>query len=127
MVTSERARGMRPVLKWIKEAAPRKKERETASRLLRELEGIKETKQLLLSKYEADMFLFILTEFPSGVEDEKQLSLFSLLEPTTTVTHLGVNRPKQLPELKTELTKEEQDERESAGLSRLGPGQRSVE
>ena len=118
-VTSDRARGMRPVLRWIKESAPRKKERNTAYRLLQELEGIREVKQLLLNKDESEMFLFVLTEFPSGVESERQLSLFSLLEPTTTLTGSGVRKPKAPPVYRTELSEEEQAERDET-VGRLG-------
>ena len=68
MVTNDRVRGMRPVLKLIKESAPRKRERTVAARLIQELEGIREVKQVLLNKEESEMFIFVLTEFPSGVE-----------------------------------------------------------
>jgi len=129
IVTSERARGMRPILRWIKEGAPHVRERRVASKLLSSLEGIKDFKQLILGKDEADMYLFVLTEFPEGAGDTgKQLSLFSTVPEVT----LGIapkrygtapggskielpepkgGRAREKPVLKKELTLEEEAER----------------
>ena len=76
-ITKEKADRIRPILRWIKSDAPGKKERKQAARLLEEIEGIKETswKQLVLSKGEESLLDFILTEFPEGVDVEKQLRL----------------------------------------------------
>jgi len=74
-ITKDRADRFRPILKWIRRSAPGKKEQLQASRILREIEGIKEHKQIVLPKGEFDMLTFIATEFPDGVETGRQLGL----------------------------------------------------
>ena len=131
VISKERAESIRPVLKWIKEGASRKREREQAARILRAIEGIEDWKQIVLSRGEAEMLGFIIKEFPSGVEPTRQLSLFDLEKPRTTVlreapksfghTPSGeeVELPppsrvaRELPVLKTKLTPEEESERKS--------------
>ena len=72
-ITKDRADRFRPILKWIRRNAPGKKEQLQASRILREIEGIKEHKQIILPSGEFGMLTFIATEFPEGVETGKQL------------------------------------------------------
>lgn len=135
VVTEERARNVRPVLRWVKEAAPRKRERDEATGLLKLLTGVKASKQILLTKGQEEMLLFIFDEFPETVEVPVQMTMW---DPTEEYriglsTHTRPGRvmgarpelplPKreviERPELKTTFTEEEQDERERAGHSRL--------
>jgi len=143
VISEEKAKGARKVLRWIKEAAPRKREKEEAAGLLKILEGVGEKgKQVLLTRGQEEMLSFVLEEFP--VVEPTQLSLFSPQEeyylsqtPTeggslfTPPTHRKLSsksiRPDQsLPEpypasrkpvLKSELTVEDKQERGSIGLS----------
>ena len=73
-ISKERADSIRPVLRWIKDAAPRKRERQEASSILREIEGITEHKQVILTRSEGEMLEFVVKEFPQG-ETERQLKL----------------------------------------------------
>lgn len=132
-LSKERADSMRPILRWIKKDAPRTRERSQATRILREIEGIKEHKQILLSRGEAEMLAFIIKEFPEGVGVERQLELqFSfgtapvtrLSEAPQSYGHTPSGEPVELPEpsvralpkpeLKSELTSEEEAERAEA-------------
>ena len=80
MVSKERADSIRPILRWIKEDAPRKREREQAAKILRELEGIKDWKQVMLTRGETEMLNFVFREFPEGVggSEGRQLDLFDV-------------------------------------------------
>lgn len=130
IVTKERAKRVRPILRWIKEGAPHVRDRRLASHLLDETSGIEEFKQLLLPKDEADLLLYVMTEFPEGVDEGKQLKMD--LSPTVTViTDPRMSQSKQIlpspstkpaiarPVLKTELTAEEKAERQET-ISSLG-------
>lgn len=125
-ISRERANSIRPILRWIKEGASRKRERMQAASILEEIEGISAWKQVILTKGEAQLLSFIYTEFPEGVEVEKQQRLFPQEAAKTVViaVHPKLAREEK-PQLKGVLTREEQDEREKAGLTRLGPGQKA--
>lgn len=119
-VTEERATRIKPILKWIKEGAPRKRERDQAARILKGIEGIKDWRQVILTRGEVELLVFVEAEASEVVgEKSSQLSLFSLLDrPTATASRV----PKVVeegPVLKTELTKEEQEERDET-IGRLG-------
>ena len=75
VIRQERADSIRPILKWIKEGAPRKRERTQAASILREIVGVKDYKQLILTRGEVELLNFIYTEFPEGVTTEEQLKL----------------------------------------------------
>ena len=75
MISKERADSVRPILRWIKEGASRGKEREQAASILRKIEGIKDYKQVILTKGETELLSFIYTEFPEGVVEGKQQRL----------------------------------------------------
>jgi len=154
VITGEKARGARKVLRWIKEAAPRKREKEEAASLLRILDNVGEGgKQVLLSRGQEEMLSFILEEFP--VVEPTQLPLFGpqeevymrqlpsrtgslFTEPTTKRGPSGDvrGRPNQVlpepsprlrkPTLKTELTEGEKLERGSIGLS-VTPGEEPLD
>lgn len=129
VITKDRARSIRPVLNWIKEDAPRKSERVLATKLLEHIEGVRDIKQILLSKGEAELFMFVMTEFPTVGDTEKQLSMFDLHKigrPEVVVLPYTPNF-RSKPTLKQELTKEEQNSRAAMGLPRLGSNQKSKE
>lgn len=132
MVSEERAKGACKVLRWIKEAAPRKKEREEAAGLLKLLSGIKVARQVILTRGQEEMLTFVLDEFP--VVEPTQLSMFGPQEevllsrvPGRGPEKVDVRgRPGQvLPkpttttksELKGKLTEEDKEARRSIGLS----------
>lgn len=133
MVTEERARNVRPILRWVKESAPRKREREEAASLLRLLVGVKETRQILLTRGQEELLLFIFDEFPETTTSPTQMSLWDPIEEFKMGTYSGSGKvvkvrpelplPMQEPTvkagLKATLTEEDQDERERVGLSRL--------
>lgn len=75
IITKERADSIRPILEWIKGASTRKKIRIQAATILREIEGIKDYKQVILTKGETDLLNFIYTEFPEGSKLDQQLKL----------------------------------------------------
>lgn len=114
--TKDKADSVRPILKWIKEAASRKRERTQAANILREIHGIQDWKQVQLTRGEAELLSFVQEEFPGGVSIERgrQLSLFSILEkpegPRPKTISLVEKETK--PVLRTDLTAEEQKERE---------------
>ena len=119
-VSEDSANSTRPILKWIKEAAPRTRERVQASSLLRKFEGVKGWKQILLTKGEVELLEFIYTEFPEGAppEEGRQLELISssLFEDFTHgegTTFRKIKMPKAPPILKKNLTPEEQAERDA--------------
>lgn len=130
VITEEKAKGVRKVLRWIKEAAPRKREREEAESLLRVLEGVRGTKQILLTRGQEEMLSFITEEFP--ITEPVQLSLFSPQEehymsqaPTQRRVPSKSIRPDQKlpgphpitkPRLKGELTEEDKEARRRIGL-----------
>lgn len=76
-ITKEKADRIRPILRWIRDGAPGQKERKLAARLLEEIGNVKESgwKQLIVTKGEANLLDFVLTEYPEGVEVGKQLKL----------------------------------------------------
>lgn len=114
--SKEKASSIRPILKWIKEGAPRKREREQAAKILKEIEGIKDWKQVQLTRGEAELLNFITEEFPDGAgESGRQLSLFSLFKEPEEVRIVVPPIPKkERPVLKTDLSEEEQAERDSS-------------
>ncbi len=121
IMTKERARSIKPILQWIKEASTREKIRLQAIRILKEIEGIVDWRQLSLSRSEMDLLTFVFTEFPDGtVEPGRQLSLFSSLEePIRVLGEIPRRAPEPKPALKSELTAEEQKERDET-VSKLG-------
>ena len=111
-ISREKAISIRPILRWIKEGAPRARERLQATRILREIEGVENYKQILLTRGEAELLSFVFTEFPEGVEPERQLELF-----TSSPAPFPVRKPVEGETstklgLKTKLTAEEQAERD---------------
>lgn len=131
-MSKDRADSLRPILRWVKEAAPRQRERKQAAGILREIEGIKDWKQIVLTRGEAELLGFIVKEFPEGGAVERQLPLFDLRErgevvlgtierrrTGTSPSGEEVELPTPMkslnpdPVLKTELTPGEQAERES--------------
>jgi hypothetical protein len=87
IVSGDHADELRPVLKWIKAEAPRKKERINASKILTKLEGLKKGrenwKQIMIHKGEADLLDTISKAFPPGSvigEGGKQLDFFGKFE-----------------------------------------------
>jgi len=121
VITKERARSIRPILLWIKEISTRQKVKLQAASILKEIEGIVDYKQVILTRGEADLLTFIYSEWPAGVDPEgKQLSLFSQTsESTRTIREIPRRVPEEKPVLKTKLTEEEQAERDET-ISRLG-------
>lgn len=140
--TKGKADSFRPILRWIKADAPRKREREQASRILREIEGIKDWKQVILSRGEAELLNFIATEFPEGARVEEQIKQLELFPKGLTESACAIrvepkyygtsisgeiielpNPPKREkvvgPKLKKVLTSQEQEERDST-ISKLG-------
>jgi len=134
VISEERARKVRPILRWIKEAAPRKREREEAAGALRAIEGVKGNKQISLSRGQEEMLLFVFEEFPETTQEAKQLTLWGP-EEEYRLTYPAVGKIKPIvrpidkldipkhpgskkPVLKKELTAEEQAEREKVGMSR---------
>lgn len=132
-ISEEKAKGARKVLRWIKDQAPRKREREEAASLLRVLEGVRGgSRQVILSRGQEDMLAFVLEAFP--VVEPTQLSLLSPQEeillnqaPGKEVGEGVRGRPGQtLPEptakrtkpiLKSQFTEEEKEARRRIGLS----------
>lgn len=138
IITEDRARSVRPILRWIKEGAPRKRDREEASSILRAIEGVKDKKQVFLTRGQSDLLSFIYEEFPETTFVSTQLDLFSPTEDflmrqkperrikTATYKPKEKNLPgahvmKAKPKPKEVLTEEEQQERGRIGLSAL-PG-----
>jgi len=131
VITEEKAKGVRRVLRWVEEAAPRKREREEAGSLLRVLSGVKGTKQILLTRGQEEMLAFITEEFPTY--EPTQLSLLSPQEEVlmyqSSISKVASSKPvhkeKNLPgahklikpKLKTELTEEDKEARRNIGLS----------
>jgi len=115
-MTKERASSIRPILRWIKSAASRKRERVQAANILKEIEGIKDWKQIVLTRGEAELLSFVYEEFPEGAgETGEQLSLFSLLKvPKEFHPSTPVQAKEEKPTLKTSLTTEEQEERDTS-------------
>ena len=76
-MTKDKADSIRPILRWISREAPRKRERTQAIHILREMEGIRDYKQMIISRGEAEMLGYIYNEFPEGVPtaEERQLRL----------------------------------------------------
>lgn len=135
-ISEERAKGACKVLRWVREAAPRKKEKEEAASLLKLLEGIKGHRQVILTRGQEEMLAFILDEFP--VVEPSQLFMFSPQE-EILLSHPPVSRgpsepirPEQdlpepspgtiKPKLRGELTEEDREARRSIGLSSI-PGE----
>ena len=75
LFTKDKADSIRPILRWIKADAPRVRERKQAANILREIEGVKDWKQVILPRGEAELLSFVFTEFPGGVEPGKQIKL----------------------------------------------------
>jgi len=77
VMDKERADAIRPILRWIKSAAPRKIDRKDAADMLREMEGLQGWKQLVLTTRELQMLDFIYKEYPEVINPvkEKQLEL----------------------------------------------------
>lgn len=75
VISKEKAEVYVPILKWIKEGAPRVRERRDAAAVLREFKGIKDWKQVILSRGEMEMLRFVMEEFPEGSMLGKQLKL----------------------------------------------------
>lgn len=139
VITKERARSIRPILLWIKKISTRQKIRFQAASILKEIEGIEDYKQVILSRGEADLLTFVFSEWPEGVDPEgKQLSLFSQTsESTRTIREAPkfatghapsgekVDIPiieevkEEPPSLKAKLTEREQEERDET-IRRLG-------
>ena len=135
VISEERARKVRPILKWIKEGAPRKRERDEAAGALRALEGITGTKQISVTRGQEDMILFVFDTFPETTFAATQLSMFSpteefnLTHPTTgkvrpikrLIDELNIPKHEGLkrPVLKKEFTEEDRLERKSIGLSEV--------
>jgi len=76
IMTRERANGIRPILEWIEKEAPRQRERSQATSLLKDIRGISDWKQLMLTRREVEMLSFIFAEFPEGSRLNQQLELF---------------------------------------------------
>ncbi len=118
-VSEDRANSTRPILKWIKEAAPRTRERVQASSLLRKIEGIKGWKQILLTKGETELLEFVYSEFPEGAapEEGRQLELLTFANLEDAIhgkrTPFKVSGLKIHPVLKKDLTPEEQAEKDA--------------
>lgn len=121
IISRERAINIRPILRWIKEAAPREKERKEAAGLLSEIEGIREQRQIILTKGQAEMLAFIYQEFPETAQEPTQLELW---DPTKAIKESIITSPGSTistpvrPKVKEKFTEEEQLARESIGLSR---------
>lgn len=66
IISKDHADNLRPIVKWVHEAAPRKKLRIAAASLLPKLSGIKDWKQVSLSRAESDLLDNIDTTFTGG-------------------------------------------------------------
>lgn len=139
IITEDRVRSVRPILRWIKEGAPRKRDREEAADILRAIEGVKEKKQVFLTSSQSNLLSFIYEEFPETTFVSTQLDLFSPTEDflmrqkserrIKTATYKpkeknlpGTHAMKAKPKPKEVLTEEEQQERGRIGLSVLPDG-----
>lgn len=134
-ISQNTARRIIPILKWISEAAPRQKEKSLANSILKKIYKIEDWRQVILTKGETELLSFIRTEFPEGAPPEggEQLNLFTIgpgggeiIREKHSPKPPTVREKVIKPNLKTSLTREEQDEREKSGLPRLGPGQSSL-
>lgn len=79
IVTEEKAVRLAPFLRWIGENAPRKIDREAAKGLLGRIRGVKDWKQMLLTKTEETMIAALYDTFPEISEETgrpEQLRLF---------------------------------------------------
>ena len=75
IITEERANSLLPYLRWIGTNATRKKYRIAARSLLGRLEGVKDWKQILVTKTEEEMVAAIYGAFPDSSRPPKQLKL----------------------------------------------------
>lgn len=75
-IDTEKAEGSKEILRWISKAAPRKREREQAKRLLAILNATRPgRRQVLLTEGEAEMLKFIDETFPDGAFLSYQLKM----------------------------------------------------
>lgn len=142
VMTREKARSILPILKWIKEAATRSRERVQAGNIIKKIQDIERMRQVILTKGEAELLSFIYTEFPQGVppEEGKQLEMFTMKdfdEPTRFGASLvprwkeqGLPPPtekseRQKPALKKVLTPEELAEVDTT--RRVGSSKENIE
>ena len=135
MMEEDTARKVRPILRWVKEGASRKREREDATSLLRKIEGIKEHRQVSMTKGEAELLMFIYQEWPDVTFKPRQLNLGLVEErvidslpgkrsaktPKSKLERIGGVESRAAPigkaTLRTSFTKKEQEERKRIGLS----------
>lgn len=141
--------GVLEVLSWIIQDAPSEKDREAAKRLKKKVEAVEGITQLALSRREMELLNFIYREIPEALQLNQQMGLFkpatfstsSYEKPAPPTTFrvevyskdgrvlgsedipVGTYKGEEKPKLKKYLTSQEQDEREAAGLPRLGTGQ----
>jgi hypothetical protein len=79
IMSEQHAEDIKPVLKWIIKDAPRKREREEAKAILREIQNISGGwKQIGLTRSELQLLETVHKAFPEGAPSEtgKQLELF---------------------------------------------------
>lgn len=76
-ITKEKADSVKGILRWIADAAPRKREREQAKRILASLSAVRPggSRQILLTEGEAEMLRFIDETYPDGIIGDYQLQL----------------------------------------------------
>ena len=69
-ITEDHADRLRPVLRWVKEAAPRVRERRLASSLLHNIRRVVDWKQIALTKAEYELLAAVNLAFPEGATPE---------------------------------------------------------
>ena len=74
-ITGTHAEGMLPYLKWIAEEAPQKKYRVAAKTLLTKIRGIKDWRQILLTRGEEEVLDAVHNAFPYQAIEPKQLRM----------------------------------------------------
>ena len=132
--TRDKAECLKPILRWVRDEAPRKEERLNAKIFLRELSGTipeGEWKQILITKKQKRFLDNLYAAFPGGAAPDsgKQLELFGGSFTETKHPRVGPPDSRYIlrNQIKKELTKEDMDARESLNLPRLGKGQRAAE
>ena len=77
IISKDRAAHFIPIFEIIAHDAPRKSDRLTGARILRELEGVKDWKQMYFTSKEFSMFEDINRKIPEGLNYEgEQFKLF---------------------------------------------------
>lgn len=74
-LTQDHVQGLLPYLKWVSESAPRKQYREAAKSLISKTRGVKDWKQIIVTKREEEVLDAVHSAFPYEVIVPKQLKM----------------------------------------------------